>query len=470
MKGLSIKSKITLWFAIALFFIAFLMISLMILISSSALQSNVKMQLKKAVYTNMDEVEYIPQNSIEHDDGDQYIPYGNGYIEIDDDFSTHANGVYCALYDSNNNIIYGNNTLLSGTVTVQHENEKLQTFVYNNEKYYIYDIPVPGDNTNTLWIRGIISAKEGVTVLSSIINFSLLLIPLLSILAIVVGYSIAGRCLKPIKDITHAVETINEGKDLSKRINLKEGTDELHHLAQTFDHMFDRLEASFEKERQFSADASHELRTPVAVILAQCEYALEQPLEATEYIETLEVIQRHTKRMSALVSELLTFTRLDSQNTTITKETLNLSEIIKTLCKDAAIINDKQITLSTEIEPNIMVYGNQGLLSQLFLNLLSNAYRYGKINGTIMVSLRSRNQWVELSVTDNGIGIDEKHLDKIWHRFYQVDSSRKTEGTGLGLAIVNQIAQFHEGNMKVTSTLGKGSTFTFLMPSSSKDQ
>lgn len=179
-----------------------------------------------------------------------------------------------------------------------------------------------------------------------------------------------------------------------------------------------------------------------------------------EHREALKVIQRQNGKMTNLVEELLTFTRVERKTDSYKMEVLDFSQLISAVCKDIKLVADKGILLTEDIEPGIYVMGNRDLLTGLLINLINNAYKYGKEDGRIKVSLRTEENRAILEVKDDGIGMAEEDKSKIFNRFYQVDSSRSSEGTGLGLAIAKEIANFHSGELTVESELGKGSTFT----------
>lgn len=300
------------------------------------------------------------------------------------------------------------------------------------------------------------------------------------VFAVVGGYLIAGKMLQPVRKLSQTATQIEKGGDLKKRIELGEGKDELHKLADSFNGMFGRLEEAFEAERQFASDASHELRTPMSVINAQCEFILEKERSAAEYERALRVIQRQSKKMTRLISEMLDFTRLEMRTDSYVREPVNMTELVRSVCEDMALLQENGITLSYEVQENVMLTGNRELLTRLLMNLISNAYRYGKENGHIFVRLcadaqdmpdrtapaskksvfASARMGITLSVADDGIGILPEEQEKIFRRFYQADNSRSGQGTGLGLAMAAEIAQFHGGKIEVESELGRGSTFS----------
>lgn len=192
------------------------------------------------------------------------------------------------------------------------------------------------------------------------------------------GYFITRRMLLPIRDIARTANQIRDEGDLKARIDIGQGDDEFHQLADSFNAMFERLDHSFEAERRFTSDASHELRTPLSVILAQCELVLDQPKSIEEYQEALQVIWRQSSKMSHLTAEMMDFVRLETGAERYIKAELNLSELVSQVCSDMTLIREKGIHLTWSVQENLYFYGNQELLTRLLSNLINNAYRYGR--------------------------------------------------------------------------------------------
>ena len=378
------------------------------------------------------------------------------------------NGVFTSLYNHDQELIYGENPIAVASQSVEFKNSVIQTVNADHTKYYIFDRMLK-TGSQDLWLRGVVSKNQGHAELSSITRLSLILMPLLILLSVLISYLFSGQILKPIRQISDTALHISTGNDLKQRIELNRGEDELHQLADQFNHMFQRLDQAFETEQQFTSDASHELRTPMSVILAQCELSLSDPETSVSSRTAFLTIQRQGKRMSRLINDMLDYTRLEMRPDRYPKQNVDLSALTTSLCDDMALIRQQGIQLTADIQPEINIYGNPQLLSRLMTNLISNAYRYGKENGHILVRLHSNDTGVSerrslsLSVEDDGIGISKEEQKHIFQRFYQVDPSRSGAGTGLGLSMVQQIAEFHNGTVTVKSAPGDGSIFTVLM-------
>ncbi len=461
---MTVKNKIIFWFISILVIVFSLAFLIIYSLSSSFLKENLKKNLSQTVEKSVDEIEYYFILSGEETDlYNQYIEYAGGFLEIDDDFLNTIDGITIGLYDKSGNLIYGENPLGEPLGKKGFSNSILQTITVNGEKHYVFDRRLEGIGIEGLWLRGTVPEEEALSDLKKTSNLAFLILCIIVVISAIIGIIIAERILYPVKKITQAAIQIGNSKNLKRRINLGEGKDEFKTLANHFDKMVDRLDKAFEAEKRFTSDASHELRTPVAVISAQCEYTLESPRETEEYIESLEVISRQSKKMSSLINDMLTLSRFEHKKGTYEFSDFDFSSCVSKLCDDLALIEDKNITLHTEIEENIHINGEKELLERLASNLIVNAYKYGKENGKIQVTLKKQEKKILLSVSDDGIGISENELPKVFDRFYRADKSRNKAGTGLGLALSLEIAHLHGGDITVESILGKGSTFTFVI-------
>lgn len=463
MKQLSIQKKIMLWFSAMLLIIVLFISAMTFAIASSVLNENIRERLYDVVSANVDEIEYL--NSLrgtEAEAGDQFIEYGNGWLEIDDDFCDVYEGISTALYDSEGNLLYGNMPIKLSSFAAE-DFAKIGKVEYKGETFYVFDKALTATGMEGLWLRGVVSQNEGINVLYNTVRLSFWLLPALALLAILGGYVITRRSFLPIQQIARDAEEIGQGNDLSRRLDIGEGSDEIHMLCDSFNEMFYRLEKNFDAEKQFASDASHELRTPLSVILAQTQYALEFCETPEEFREAIEVIARQGDKMGSIISQLLFFTRLSQGTETVSKENLCVSDLVSEICAEQSMIPQKNIELSSEIEPEIYADTDRSLLSCCLNNLISNAYKYGKERGHIWVGLCRQQRQILISVKDDGIGISTENLAKIWERFYQADSARSSEdgngGVGLGLSLVKEIAGILDMQIEVSSTPGEGSEF-----------
>jgi two-component system OmpR family sensor kinase len=290
------------------------------------------------------------------------------------------------------------------------------------------------------------------------------------VVALVGGFWLADRAMRPVKTITMAARSISE-TDLSRRLNMQ-GKDELGELANTFDAMLARLQAAFERQRQFVADASHELRTPLTIVNLETSRAIASRRSLQEYQHALIIIHGENDFMTSLVNDLLTLARMDAGQTTIEKMPLDLSDVaVDTIERLTPLATRNGVTLEAGNLPETHLLGDRQYLLQMLSNLVENAIKYSTGDRKLVrveTGAADGNTWVRVS--DTGPGIAPEHLPHLFDRFYRVDKARTHDterdsdfrspsGSGLGLSIVQWIAQVHGGEVHVESTLGAGTTF-----------
>ena len=289
--------------------------------------------------------------------------------------------------------------------------------------------------------------------------------PLIVIVAGSSGYFLAARALAPIDKITRTARQIS-ANGLSARLNLPETDDEVGRLAATFDSMLARLDNAFRRERQFTADASHELRTPVSAIQTIVGSTLARKRAPAEYEQALLDLGHEAERMRTLTEGLLHLARDDTTRPPAKLESVDLSILLKDVVDSLRpLAEDKGLKLVGNVpDDGLTLMGDSDGLIRLFANVLDNAVKYTD-QGFITISARPKNGgWLEVTVSDTGIGIAPEHLPYIFDRFYRVDESRSKDGIGLGLAIVQNVARAHGGEIDVESKVGKGTTFKVQLP------
>ena len=284
-----------------------------------------------------------------------------------------------------------------------------------------------------------------------------------TLLSGILAYFVSGRALKPLRSFASQVEQVQLNNLADMRID-EDAISEFRQLSRSFNQMLERLNNAFAAQRQFTGNAAHELRTPMAVIMAQCEDALSGEKTGADYREALSVIHRQGRRMNRMISGMLELVRMERKTDRYAREPFNLSALTESVCEDMALICEKNIALTTDVEPDISITGDQTLITRLLGNLIGNAYRYGRENGHIIVTLHRAGSAIELTVSDDGIGIAPDQQKKIFRRLYQGASERSGDGAGLGLAMARQIARLHGGELTVVSEEGKGSAFTARFP------
>jgi signal transduction histidine kinase len=274
------------------------------------------------------------------------------------------------------------------------------------------------------------------------------------------GYFLAARALAPIDKITGTARNMSPD-DLSTRLNLPETGDEVGRLAATFDSMLARLDAAFQRERQFTADASHELRTPLAAMQTIIGSTLGRQRAPAEYEQALTDLSQEVEQMRTLTEGLLHLARNDVIRQAAKFESADLSILLKDVLDSLRpLAEEKGLKLIGNVpDEDLTLMGDSDGLIRLFANLLDNAIKYTTQGCIIASAKRKDDKTLAVAISDTGIGIASEHLPHIFDRFYRVDQSRSTEGIGLGLAIAQDLARAHHGSIAVESEVGKGTTF-----------
>lgn len=282
------------------------------------------------------------------------------------------------------------------------------------------------------------------------------------------GWWLAGRALAPVRAMTESANRI-EAENLAERLPQPPQDDELGKLARTFNQLLDRLQEAFQRERRFTADISHDLRTPLALVKGSIGVALNRPRSAAELQDTLTEIDSQIDRISGLLNAILTLSRADTGQLGALFAPLNLSELLTDLAETTTSYAEEKRgqTLTSEIAPALWVRGDRDHLTRLFLNLLDNAVEYTPPGGAIRLSAALDGEHVRATVEDSGIGIAPQDLPHVFDRFYRVDKSRTTangDHAGLGLSIAQAVARAHGGEISVESESGQGSKFIVRLP------
>jgi heavy metal sensor kinase len=280
------------------------------------------------------------------------------------------------------------------------------------------------------------------------------------------SYLLAARSLAPIQRLTEIARRIKAG-DLHQRVPVPRARDEVQFLASTLNEMIDSLEQAFIRQRRFVADASHELRTPVAVIRSKTDLALLQEGTRQDYIAVLQEINAESERLGHLISDLLALARGDEGKTVFDREAVRLDELVEVVASNAeALAAEHEIELEVQAESPVTIIGDEARLIQVVMNLLDNAIFYTNPGGTVSLLVEAEEDQARIVVCDSGIGIAPEHLPHIFERFYRVDPARtRTAGSsGLGLSIVDWVVLAHGGSVTVESQTGEGSCFTVTLP------
>ncbi len=443
---MSAKLRLALWVTSMVLLVSVMVLVFVLVINRHSLPEDPAAYLVDVVIDNANDVEY-----------------DRGKFEWNE-MSVYKRGVYCSFYNTNGDLLLSADKEDMDFSGVPFMANKIRTVRSGGQEFYLYDYYVDME-VSGLWIRGVVRTDSHQGITDIILRLTIIILPVILIVTFLGALWISSRTFKPIEKIVATANSINDADDLTDRIALKRGPKEMKQLAGAFDRMFERLEKVFDAERQFTSDASHELRTPTAIILAECDRAKRKAKTPEDYRESIDNISEQGKRMTTLIDELLGITRLQQGTERYPLSKGDLSEFVTLSCEEFVPADDRGIRMETEIEPGIECSFNASLMSRVIYNLLQNAYKYGRDNGYVRLSLGKEDNDAVIRVKDNGIGIKKEDLDKIWQRFWQADSSRGSEGgNGLGLAMVKEIAELHGGTVAAESTEGRGSEFIFRIP------
>lgn len=497
MKKMSIKLKITLYFTLVMFLLSAIMMGYVIFISINSAKNDLTKTLEKRVDDLYNSISYKPSEEPPVNERPSNLPTNEQPPYQKDEMGkqpsagrfpeqnmeytltvpenyAYSNGnvsLYICEDGTDNGITYGE--LFEG-ITFNPKtaiNESVTTVKTEDSEYLLYARHMrKGDKMENggAWVVGAINTKMLNNIVYDTVKYVFIALPITILVAVLLGYVITKRAFKPVTEITNAAAEIASGSDLSKRINLGNGEDEIYKLANTFDSMLETIQKDFEREKQFTNDASHELRTPVSIIMAQSELGLDGKATEVDRKEALESINRQSHRVNKLLSVLLNLARSDNGKTVLEKESFDLSELAEMVVEEKrALAEARNISIIITSNEAVEVVADQTLIMRVLINLITNAIKYGKDSGFIEISVeRKGDSGAICRVKDNGIGIAKKDLNKVWDRFFRADTARTFDENGsfgLGLPMVKSVIEAHGGTVSATSELGEGSTFEFTI-------
>ncbi|EQB88033.1 signal transduction histidine kinase [Clostridium punense] len=345
-------------------------------------------------------------------------------------------------------LILSNAMVVGGFLYFIHE--QASNIAADGSKVYISFVQ------NTVEVSQYIGIILAITIVSNIVLL-LILIP--------IGGRVSKKLLLPVKSMNDTIKSIS-GEDLNTRLNVKGSKDELKDLAKTFNDMLDRLQRTYEAQNQFVSDASHELRTPIAVIQGYANLLDRWGKEDKEVLdEAIGAIKSEAEAMKTLVEQLLFLARSDKHTQKVEMIDLNMNELIGDVVKETKLIAPNHEILNMYNE-EVIISGDRNLLKEALRVFIDNSIKYTEEQGIIKINSYVKNNKLVLEVEDTGAGIAKEDLPHVFDRFYRADKSRTKEsgGTGLGLSIAKWIILTHKGNIEVQSKVGKGTKITILLP------
>jgi heavy metal sensor kinase len=382
-------------------------------------------------------------------------------------------GEYLEVYDQSGNLIFHSPALhgrqLAWKPAVVDGSESFQNLSLGKRHLRFITRWVESGDRRFLVHFGL-SARQVRETLEAFQEYLWMVAPLVLLLAAGVGYWLSRRALAPVDQLTRTARMVS-GSNLSGRLEKLHTGDELQRLSDTLNEMLDRIEAAFRRVSQFTADASHELRTPVSLIRTEAELTLRRSRDPEEYRAALEHIQAETERTTRLLEQLLALARADSGRETLEIGPLDPRILVQRVADTwEGVVRARGLEFSAEITPDeVSVLGDESALRRVLEILLDNALKYSAEVGRIRLTLARTGERAIISVEDQGVGIPAEEQEKIFERFYRVDKarSRTLGGSGLGLSIARWIVQQHGGAIRVKSKVGEGSVFEVAIPLSS---
>jgi heavy metal sensor kinase len=342
-----------------------------------------------------------------------------------------------------------------------------------NTPLRIITYPVVEQNHPVKIIQVASSLEDVEDALHTLFLILIITVPLALLVAIMGGQFLANKALKPVDHITQTARLISS-QNLTQRITPQKVKDEIGRLIDTFNDMISRLDHSFRQIKQFTQDASHELKTPLTILKGEVEVTLRKERTPEEYQQILKSNLEEINRMSRIIDDLLLLSKADSGELKLNKEETNINRILNEVVAQMDILAQEK-RLRIEIinhQEDIWIFADSLRLRELFLNLISNGIKYTEEGGVIRITVTKevqnglKKQFLKVIVSDTGIGISKEDQLRIFDRFYRVDKARSREegGSGLGLSICKWIVESHQGEIKVESEVGKGSSFIVRLP------
>ena len=361
-----------------------------------------------------------------------------------------------------------------GLIAEKSPNLKIQTLNFNpkiadNEIFETklvrksirqIQVPIYKNGIKKGYLLVAMSIEDSKMVLYNLLKILIFAYPLILLILFVIARLIAGRSIKPISTIINTSNVITKD-NLKSRIPLPQNRDELYVLSQTINNLLNRIESTIEREKQFTSDASHELRTPLTVIKGTLEVLIRKPRDENEYRNKINFCINEVDRLNHLVNQLLLLARFEDQKQSIKIENTHLNALIlDSISRFSNKISLKKIRISSQFNKEYYLQSDGYLLTIIINNLISNAIKYSKDNSNIIIEIKEDNGSLECLITDFGIGIPAKDLEKIFDQFYRSKSTEQSDikGSGLGLSIVKRLCMLLNINIKITSEETIGTT------------
>lgn len=390
--------------------------------------------------------------------------------EVNETYAIEHSGNYLALYADDGELIYRSASLQAHPSVLVPQDQVKEPILRSRKiegrdlRFILQKLEVNG---RVYTVEMGAPAEDAIETLHSFRSYLLMFAPLLLVAAAGGGFWLSRRALSPVDALVRTAREIG-GTNLNTRLQKLDTGDELQRLSDTLNEMLDRIESAFRRITEFTADASHELRTPVSLIRTEAEVALRRSRGEADYKESLRHILLEAERTTALIEQLLSLARADSGREKIHLQPVDLRHTLRSTLegwRQVATFRNLKFSASLDV-PDFFVLGDETLLHRLVDILLDNAFKYTSAPGSVHLSLELKGETALITVRDSGAGIPEDEQNKIFERFYRIDKarSRAQGGAGLGLAIAHWIVTQHGGSIGVESRAGEGASFRVELP------
>ena len=455
MKPLTIQARLTLWFFLSLAIIVALFVSGSWLAMKASMYHSIDRDLRYRIGMVVPFIQLETLNTRERFTREFANPSEEPIV-----------GVFVQITDEEQSVLYESDVLRAHRVAALPPGPADGSVFITNGGTGGWPVRVASRRIEvggiSLTVHVVEPLRDLLTSLREYSFYLVLLVPAVLLVATTAGYWMSRRALAPVEQIRKEADAIDPA-DLAARLRVPHTEDELARLARTLNAMLSRIEAAFRSIQQFTADASHELRAPLALIVTAGEVSLRRERSREELTETLRKIVREARHMSRLVESLLSLARGDTQRTAASMAAVDLTDMLRDLAEELNPSADaKGLKLIATIpDGDVLVNGDSMELRRLFVILLDNAIKYTEA-GSVTLRVNAEDSVAKVTVADTGIGIESASLRHVFDRFWRADKvrSRAEGGAGLGLSLASQIVQNHGGSILAESEIGRGSTFT----------
>ncbi len=377
-----------------------------------------------------------------------------------------VNPTFIQIVDIDGKAIFKSINLQDDYLLFNPKNKKATFYntTINTQKIRQGQFPIINKNQKNIGYLTIgISQEESSSVLHNLFIVLCCTYVILVLILYIIMYYVASKAIKPVQQLINSALLINES-NINSRLPLPKNKDEIYKLATTFNELLNRIEKSMQQQKQFTADASHEMRTPLTIIKGTLEVLLRKQRTPEQYEQKIDEVITQTDRLSLLFDQLLQLARAESNNTIIKKESIKLKEKIEQIIKTNDLLLNKHNHVSYNIPEDCLIVADSALLNRVLENIISNAIKYNTPNGNVFFEWNKKTN--SLLIKDEGIGISKEQLPYLFNRFYRADNSRSSaiQGNGLGLSIIKRLCELQLINISVESTENKGTTFTLQFP------